>query len=66
MRPHSSFAFTRAFRIVLLFLVALLLAVGAAAQTIAAPTDKTVEIVPSQKWNDTGIDLSRRFSDSKS
>ncbi|MBZ5550165.1 MAG: LssY C-terminal domain-containing protein [Acidobacteriia bacterium] len=57
MRPHSSFAFTRAFRIVLLFLVALLLAVGAAAQTIAAPTDKTVEIVPSQKWNDTGIDL---------
>jgi len=27
------------------------------AQTISAPTDKTVEIEPSQKWTDTGIDL---------
>src|SRR5215471_15163487 len=26
-------------------------------QAVAAPTDKTVEIEPSQKWNDTGIDL---------
>lgn len=26
-------------------------------QTAAAPTDKTVEVSPSEKWSDTGIDL---------
>jgi hypothetical protein len=29
----------------------------AGAQTVAAASDKTVEITPSQKWTDTGIDL---------
>jgi hypothetical protein len=42
---------------VIVGLVALILAAPISAQTSAAPTDKTVEVTPSQKWADTGIDL---------
>ncbi len=57
MRLHNSFTLTRPVRIFVLLLVALPPAVAASAQTVAAPTDKTLEIQPSQKWTDTGIDL---------
>ena len=57
MRPHTSSAVTRLFSIVLFPLVALLLVGPTTAQTVAAPTDKTIEVTPSQKWVDTGIDL---------
>jgi hypothetical protein len=43
--------------LVLFLFVALLLVAPALPQTISAPTDKTVEVIPSQKWLDTGIDL---------
>jgi hypothetical protein len=39
------------------FAFALFSARAAFPQTAAAPTDKTVEISPSEKWTDTGIDL---------
>jgi hypothetical protein len=55
MRPDNRLAVAGVFRIALL--VAFLLTFAAAAQTIAAPTDKTIEISPSQKWSDAGIDL---------
>ncbi len=45
------------FRVTFLALVALVLVAPSSAQTIAAPTDKTVEVTLSQKWADTGIDL---------
>jgi hypothetical protein len=57
MRPHNSSAVTGVFRIILFLLVALLLVTPASAQTIAAPTDTTVEVTPSEKWVNTGIDL---------
>jgi hypothetical protein len=57
MRPHNSSPVTGAFNIVLFLLVALLLVAPSSPQTITAPTDKTVEVTPSQKWADTGIDL---------
>jgi hypothetical protein len=38
-------------------LIALVFAVASLAQTVAVPTDKTIEIELSQKWSDTGIDL---------
>ena len=56
MRPHNSSAVTGVFSIVL-FLVVVLLVSTASPQTITAPIDKTVEVTPSQKWADTGIDL---------
>lgn len=37
--------------------VVFLLASASPAQTVAAPSDKTVEIDVAQKWSDTGIDL---------
>jgi hypothetical protein len=40
-----------------LLLVVLCLSGWGAAQTAAAPVDKTVEVAPSPKWVDTGIDL---------
>jgi len=56
---------TCVFTMIALVAVALLCCAGASAQTttanaaptLAPPTDKTVEIEPSQKWTDTGIDL---------
>jgi hypothetical protein len=45
------------FRTAALLLATLLAAVTTAAQTVAAPSDKTIEFAPSQKWSDTGIDL---------
>ena len=36
---------------------ALLAVAPIAAQTITPPTDKTIEIVPSQNWSDTALDL---------
>jgi LssY-like putative type I secretion system component LssY len=48
---------TRVFRVTFLALVALVLVAPSSAQTSAAPTDKTVDVTPSQKWADTGIDL---------
>jgi hypothetical protein len=57
MRLHIASVVSSVFRITFFALIALLLAVPTSAQTIAAPTDKTVEVTPSQKWADTGIDL---------
>ena len=57
MRPHNSSPVAGVFNIVLFLLVALLLVAPSSPQTITAPTDKTVEVTPSQKWADTGIDL---------
>lgn len=54
MRPRPSFPFASRVHCVLIVLLALL---PSSAQTVTAPTDKTVEIELSQKWNDTGIDL---------
>jgi hypothetical protein len=45
------------FRVTFLALVALPLGDLSSAQTSATPTDRTVEVTPSQKWADTGIDL---------
>ena len=44
-------------RIVWAWTMAVVLAVLGCAQTTATPVDKTVEVTPSQKWTDTGIDL---------
>ena len=65
MLRQKSFFFPGAVRVLALVFVSLLLGVASAQttsttpaqQTAAAPTDKTVEIAPSQKWTDTGIDL---------
>ena len=57
MRQHNSALLSRRFRASALLLGAFLLAITALAQMVVAPTDKTIEITPSQKWNDTGIDL---------
>jgi hypothetical protein len=57
MRPHKCSADTRVFSMVLLLFVALILVAPALPQTISPPTDKTAEVIPSQKWLDTGIDL---------
>jgi hypothetical protein len=57
MRPHNSSAVPGVFSIVLFLVVALLLVAPASPQPVGAPTDKTVEVIPSQKWADTGIDL---------
>lgn len=57
MRPHNSSAVTGVFSIVLFLFIAVLLVLPSLAQTIASPADKTVEVTPSEKWVDTGIDL---------
>lgn len=57
MRPRNPSAVISVFSIVLCVLVAHLLVASTSAQTIAPPADKTVEVTPSQKWVDTGIDL---------
>jgi hypothetical protein len=48
------FRWARSFSFVLLVGV---LGTILAAQTVSAPTDKTVEVTPSQEWTDTGIDV---------
>ena len=57
MRPHNSSAVTCVFSTILFLLVTFPLVAPTSAQTVAAPTDKTIEVIPSQKWVDTGIDL---------
>jgi hypothetical protein len=57
MPLHDSSPLPSVFRTTALLLATLLAAVTTPAQTVAAPSDKTIEIVPSQKWSDTGIDL---------
>jgi hypothetical protein len=57
MRPHNSSAVTCVFSTVLFLLVTFPLVAPTSAQTVAAPTDKTIEVIPSQKWVDSGIDL---------
>src|ERR1700758_3105775 len=62
MRLHNSFGVMRVSWIAISLIgisLALASAVGvtASAQTAAPATDKTVEVTPSQKWADTGIDL---------
>lgn len=57
MRLHNFSPVTRVFSIALFLVVALLLIATISAQTIAPPADKTVEVTPSEKWVDTGIDL---------
>src|SRR5258706_7703850 len=44
-------------RVGLTFILTLCLWAQTATPTIAAPTDKTVEVSPSQSWTDSGIDL---------
>jgi len=57
MRLCKAFAVGSVFLTASLTLVAIFLVVPVLAQVVAAPTDKTVELAPSQKWADTGIDL---------
>ena len=57
MRPHNSSAVTGVFSIVLFLFIAVLPVLPSWAQTLAPPADKTVEVTPSEKWVDTGIDL---------
>ena len=56
MQRQRSFRFTMSCS-GLAVLSFLLIAIASQSQTVAAPSDKTVEIEVSKKWSDTGIDL---------
>jgi hypothetical protein len=57
MWMHNPSVVSCVYRVSFLALAAFVLVAPSSAQTSAAPTDKTIDVTPSQKWVDTGIDL---------